>query len=252
MNPEVTPIHALYEADPSLYDAVSVRDYAAQAAALLGELPPTPRVLELFAGPARHARALKAAGARVSAVDASAAMRSFALGQGGLDPDDYLLARLPRLPLRGPFDAVLFLRYASGILEPAPFDALLRRSARLLRPGGLALFELRRMSVLRDCERRAGSAVFPWTMGRRIRLTCPDGPLEWSDEDWVMSMTLKIEILKGPEVLDSRRYGMSERLVKPAELLRFAGRTELFEPAPLSAALEAAFPDGGLLSLRRR
>ncbi|HEX7898316.1 MAG TPA: class I SAM-dependent methyltransferase [Planctomycetota bacterium] len=244
------PIHELYERDPDLYDALTRRDFAAQADVLRGLFrSPAPRVLELFAGPARHARALKAAGAVVRAVDDSPAMRAHALADGGLAPADYVRARLPRLPVRGRFDGALMLQFAAGLLEPAALETLAVRLAAALRPGAPLVFELRRPSALRG---PAGTVTLPWTRGRALRLTCPDVPVAWSDDDWTMELTLRVDVLRAGAVAESRRYRMSERLVLPGDLRRLAERTKLYavEATPPDAA--RAFPDSLLVTLRRR
>jgi SAM-dependent methyltransferase len=244
------PIDELYATDPGLYDVLTGRDFAAQAAFLRGLLAvPAPRVLELFAGPARHARAFKEAGAVVRAVDASPAMRAYALADGGLEEADYVRARLPRLPVRGRFDAALMLQFAAGLLEPAALEALVRRVASVLRPGAPLLFELRRPSALRG---PIGAVTRPWTRGRTLRLTCPDAPVAWSDDDWTMEMTLRVDILQAGVVRESRRYRMSERLVLPADLRRLAERTRLYDAEPAPPDVERVFPGGLLAVLRRR
>lgn len=248
MEPRVLPIRDLYERDPGLYDALSARDFAAQADVLLKLLRrKAPRILELFAGPARHARALKAAGAEVRAVDDSLAMRRYALAEGGLEPREYVKARLPRLPALGRFDAALLLQFAAGILEPDDLELLLRRLARHLKPGGLVLFELRRPSVLRDCDRPGSveTVTIDRGDGRVARLTCPDGAIAWSDDDWTMDLTMRVE-LPG----ETRRYRMSERLVVPAQLRRMARRTSLYVPLRLPPEAEDVFAGGSLVALR--
>ena len=243
------PIRELYEKEPELYDALTRRDFAAQSDFLRGLLrSPAPRVLELFAGPARHARALKASGAAVRAVDDSAAMRAYATADGGLTPAEYVRARLPRLPLRGRFDAALMLQFAASLLDPAELETLARRLAAALRPGAPLLFELRRPSLLRG---PLGAVELPWTRGRTLRLACPDAPVAWSDDDWTMELTLKVDILRAGEVQESRRYRMSERLVLPADVRRLAERTGLYDVEPTPAEAERVFPDSVLAVLRR-
>ena len=66
-----------------------------------------------------------------------------------------------------------------------------------------------------------------------------------------MEMTLRIDVLRGAALEETRRYRMSERLWMPADLRRLAKRVGGYavEPAPSGAA--ALFPQAALVLLRR-
>lgn len=238
------PIARLYEEDPSLYEAVTARDFHPQARAILRWAGKgAPRLLELFAGPARHALALQALDARVTCVDASAAMRRHARAAG---VRDYVRAKLPSLPVRGLYDGALLLQFSAGILDPDGLSRLLRAVARRLRPGAPLVVELRRLSVLRACEAHVLPRTLPWN-GRAVRLLCPEDGIEWSEDDWTIAMTMRVDILEGDAPVETRRWRFSERLVRPADLARMGkGRFRVESPpAP-------EFPESRIVVLRRR
>ena len=238
------PIARLYEEDPSLYDAVTARDFDGQARAILRWVRRgPPRLLELFAGPARHALALQSLDARVTCVDASAAMRRHARAAG---VRDYIRAKLPSLPVRGLYDGALLLQFSAGILEPDGLSRLLSAVGRRLRPGAPLVVELRRISALRAGDVHVLPRTLPWN-GRQVRLVCPEDGIEWSEDDWPIAMTMRVDVLDGDVPVETRRWRFTERLVRPADLVRLGkGAWRLESPSA------PEFPDSRLVVLRRR
>lgn len=242
--PGTPPISRLYEKDPSLYEAITARDFEAQARAVLRWVKRgAPRLLELFAGPARHALALQALDARVTCVDASAAMRRHARAAG---VRDYVRAKLPSLPVRGLYDGALLLQFSAGILDCDGLSRLLGAVARRLRPGAPLVVELRRLSALRACDAHVLPRTLPWN-GRQVRLLCPEDGIEWSEDDWTVAMTMRVDLLDGDSAVETRRWRFSERLVRPADLDRLSkGAFRLESPSA------PEFPDSRIVLLRRR
>ena len=115
----------------------------------------------------------------------------------------------------------------------------------------LRFCELLAARICHDLVGPIGAVALPWTRGRTLRLACPDAPVAWSDDDWTMEMTLRVDILRAGALQESRRYRMSERLVLPADLRRLAERTGLYDVEPAPAEAERAFPGSVLAVLRR-
>jgi ubiquinone/menaquinone biosynthesis C-methylase UbiE len=131
----------LYFYDESIDDGHSDDD----AAEIIGrlELPPGARVLDAPCGHGRIARRLAAAGLDVTGVDSSASFISLARAEP-VDPDArvaYVEGDLRRLPLPGPFDAVVCWFSSFGYHADDECRQILAEFHRVLRPGGTVLIE---------------------------------------------------------------------------------------------------------------
>ena len=135
----------------TLYDlAFSYRDYVAEvdfllaAMAKLGKALPG-SVLELAAGPARHALECARRGIKAVALDASSAMVAYGLElarQAKLDLN-YVQADMRNFALAEPVDlALLMIDSASYLLSQSDFCQHLTTVAAHLRPGGVYILEL--------------------------------------------------------------------------------------------------------------
>ncbi len=122
------------------------KDYDAEARYVLELLSgalggPPAALLDLGCGTGAHARALAAHGVDVHGVDLSEGMIRLARERGG-DPAAFTLADCTAFDLGRTFDAVTALFHvASYQTETAALDAMLRRAAAHLRPGGALLFD---------------------------------------------------------------------------------------------------------------
>src|SRR6202034_3144201 len=115
------------------------------AAEILGrlDLPPGSRVLDAPSGHGRIARRLAAAGLDVTGVDSSAPLIAMAradpVGPGGRVT--YVEGDLRRLPVPGPFDAVVCWFTSFGYHDDADCRRVLDEFHRVLRPGGAVVIE---------------------------------------------------------------------------------------------------------------
>jgi SAM-dependent methyltransferase len=172
-----------------LYDiAFSFRDIAAECDALAslcrahrGAAPAA--VLELAAGPARHAREFLRRGAQATALDLAPEMAAYARAQAAAEGRalDAVAADMTGFALPGRYDlALLVMDSASHLLDN---DAVLRHLdavARHLVPGGLYLLE---MTHPRDAFRVGQSTGTEWTVEQDgVRVTTrwgrPDDPFD--------------------------------------------------------------------------
>ena len=113
---------------------------------LLRALRPAPgaRILDVPCGYGRHASALARRGFRVVGVDLSRAMIAEARRRFAEGPRlAFVRADMRRIAFRGEFDAVVNLYTSFGYFTPAQNQAVLRRLARALRPGGTLLVDHR-------------------------------------------------------------------------------------------------------------
>jgi len=107
-------------------------------------LPEGARILDLPCGYGRHAAVLARRGFRVVGVDLSRAMLAEARRRFTEGPRlRFRRGDMRRIACRGEFDAVVNLYTSFGYFTPAQNEAVLRRMARALRPGGRLLVDHR-------------------------------------------------------------------------------------------------------------
>jgi SAM-dependent methyltransferase len=115
------------------------------AAEILGRLELTPgsRVLDAPCGHGRVARRLASAGLDVTGVDVSAPYLALARAEpiGPAGRVTYVRGDLRRLPVPGPFDAVVCWFTSFGYYDDADCRRVLEEFRRVLRPGGTVLIE---------------------------------------------------------------------------------------------------------------
>ncbi len=126
----------LYFYDDSIDDERSETD-AAEILSLLG-LEPGSRILDAPCGHGRIARRLAGAGMEVTGVDLTAEYLELARRDPHLRPDTvtYLEGDVRRLPVDGPFDAVVCWLNSFGYYDDADCHRVLHEFHRVLRPGG--------------------------------------------------------------------------------------------------------------------
>jgi len=163
------PSHAQVYHQARCYDvAFGFRDVAAECdtlAALVARHAgrPVAAMLELAAGPARHAREFARRGAAATALDAVPAMCDYALERAGLDGVDLTAvdADMVEFRLAQRFDlAVLLMDSASYLLDNDAVLRHLRCVAAHLADGGLYVLE---MSHPRDAFGVGASTTLQWT-----------------------------------------------------------------------------------------
>ena len=207
-------------------------------------LPRGARILDVPCGYGRHAAALARRGFRVVGVDLSRAM--IAEGRRRFTEGPRLRlqrADMRRLAYREEFDAVVNLYTSFGYFTPAENQAVLRRMARALKPGGRLLIDHRdpvydatlprrlwyragqRRFILEDrrFDRRTGivsttqlvlTAGRRWAVQRRFRIQ------EFSLTRWRrMLRRAQLRLLDTYAGYDGRRYrpGATGRLIIVAE-----------------------------------
>jgi SAM-dependent methyltransferase len=98
-------------------------------------------VLDVCCGSGLMARELLERGYSITGIDASRAMLTKAHQILG-DAVPLVLAELPDLPLRGPYDAVVSTLDGLNYLDPPGLQATFATLAKTLRPGGIFIFDL--------------------------------------------------------------------------------------------------------------
>jgi SAM-dependent methyltransferase len=115
------------------------------AAEILGrlDLPPGSRLLDAPCGLGRISRRLASAGLDVTGVDLSAPFLALARAEpiGPSGHVAYVQGDLRRLPVPGPFDAVVCWFTSFGYWDDADCRRVLEEFHRVLRPGGTVLIE---------------------------------------------------------------------------------------------------------------
>jgi SAM-dependent methyltransferase len=131
----------LYFYEESIDDQHSDDDVA-EILGLL-DLAPGARVLDAPCGHGRLSRRLAAAGMAVTGVDRSGPFIALAQAEpvGPGIPPDYHVGDLRRLPVAGPFDAVVCWFTSFGYFDDADCRTTLAEFHRVLRPGGTVLIE---------------------------------------------------------------------------------------------------------------
>ena len=174
----------LYFYDESTDDGHSDDD----AAEILGrlELPPGARVLDAPCGHGRISRRLAAAGLDVTGVDLSAQFIAMAQAEpvgARAARVAYLEGDLRRLPVPGPFDAVVCWFTSFGYYDDDDCRQILAEFHRVLRPGGTVLIEtmhhdgvVRHYTAAPDATVRLAGRRRP---GRRV----PVRPADRADRD---------------------------------------------------------------------
>ncbi len=176
------------------HDETAARAEALGALALLRHAPSDGRLLDLAAGAGRHARHLKEAGCRVTCLDLSADLLS-AAAHAGLS---CVRGDMRTLPFRNAsFTAIVCLFSSFGYFsDDRENTRTLKEAARILRPGGRALFDLMDPETARSTLRTRDRVVRAGTLieierrlvqgGARVeksvRLTCPgEPPRTWTE-----------------------------------------------------------------------
>lgn len=259
----VRPIEALYSDDPEIYEAFSAdRDFAKQVdvlVALIGRevRPGTLKFLELFAGPAVHAKIFHARGyGTAHAVDVFPSMQQLAKASGG-DAIQYHLAKLPDLPMAirsVKFDIIFAPRYSVGYLDTSGLALMLERCLGMLAVGGLFVLELHdpRTFVERLPRHEFGiqTRTFSTSAGQTGSVTWPYGDLRFSRNGWKAEFTIRLAVGEPGPVCEC--YYESFEHLHCADLVLFLCRlisqhcvTEILPP------MESVFPAAVLTCSRR-
>ncbi|GAA4856151.1 methyltransferase domain-containing protein [Saccharopolyspora rosea] len=252
------PIEDCYHEWAEVYAAIADdRDFAAQVGALesLCAPPGGPRaLLDLFAGPAYHAVEAGRRGWLVSAVDASRSMREVALARGFPDAGRYHVCAVPddlsaTLPAEH-FDCALVSRYSAGYLGVGDVERLLRELRDLLRPGGVAVFELHDVSAVAGGLHDLGIQARTATLADGTRIECywPDGRVVWSADDYVVEMPVRIETDHPTSGRSTSRFASVEHIHSAASVRRLAERAGL---SVVDEDLRCAFPESTPVILRK-
>ena len=185
---------------------------------LLRALRPAPgaRILDVPCGYGRHASALARRGFRVVGVDLSRAMIAEARRRGAEGPRlAFVRADMRRIAFRGEFDAVVNLYTSFGYFTPAQNQAVLRRMARALRPGGTLLIDHRDPAYDATLPRR------PWYRAGAKRFILEDRRF---DRRTRITVSTQLVIATGPRLIRQRHLRFQEfTLAEWRRMLRRAG-----------------------------
>jgi SAM-dependent methyltransferase len=185
---------------------------------LVRALRPAPgaRILDVPCGYGRHASALARRGFRVVGVDLSRAMIAEARRRSAPGPRLAFVRRdMRRIAFRGEFDAVINLYTSFGYFTPAQNQAVLRRMARALRPGGTLLIDHRDPAYDATLPRR------PWYRAGAKRFILEDRRF---DRRTRITESTQLVIATGPRLIRQRRLRFQEfTLAEWRRMLRRAG-----------------------------
>ena len=185
---------------------------------LLRALRPAPgaRILDVPCGFGRHAAALARRGFRVVGVDLSRAMIAEARRRFADRPRlTFVRGDMRRIPFRGEFDAVVNLYTSFGYFTPAQNQAVLRRLARALRPGGTLLVDHRDPVYDATLPRR------PWYRAGSTRFILED---RWFDRRTRITESTQLVIAPGSRLVRQRRLRFQQfSLAQWRRMLRVAG-----------------------------
>lgn len=171
---------------------------------LLRALRPAPgaRILDVPCGYGRHASALARRGFQVVGVDLSRAMIAEARRRFAEGPRlAFVRADMRRIAFRGEFDAVVNLYTSFGYFTPAQNQAVLRRLARALRPGGTLLIDHRDPVYDETLPRR------PWYRAGAKRFILEDRRF---DRRTRITESTQLVVATGPRLIRQRRLRFQE------------------------------------------
>jgi SAM-dependent methyltransferase len=235
------------------YDiAFSFRDLPAECEALCTwamrhGLGPVGAILELAAGPARHAREFARRGVQAMALDSSEAMSAYARNAAraeGLDLE-VVTADMTDFTLAQPVDlAVLPMDSVSYLLDNDAVLAHLAAVARHLRPGGLYVLE---MCHPRDIFRvGAASTQTTWTQRDVSQDTVvettwgmPDDPFDPITQIDEVSVTMR---WSGPDGAGEVRERARQRRFTALEIDALVRASGCFDIVARHGAMDAAQP----------
>lgn len=252
-------ISALYGEHADLYAAICAdRDFEAQANALIGLLGPldrAPVTLELFAGPAHHSGVLRNRfGASVHCIDIAAEMRDIAISEGRCAYGSYRVGSVPDALEyeEGSFDLIFVPRFSLGYLDRADLRRTLSLVGRLLRESGVFVAELHRVSSMvhgltalgiqtREVGFDGGMAVCEW----------PAASPRWDDDDWIVSMDVRITVLRGGAPAREHAFISRERIYSFGEVADLAFESGGLTEAAVPPGWTGIFPDAAVVVLRK-
>jgi SAM-dependent methyltransferase len=170
-------------------------------------LPEGARILDLPCGYGRHAALLARRRFHVVGVDLSRAMLAEARRRYSEGPRlRFRRGDMRRIRFRGEFDAVINLYTSFGYFTPAQNEAVLRRMARALRPGGRLLIDHRDPDYDRRLPRRlwyrTGRRRFVLEDRRfdpRTRITDTTQLIVIAGQRWVTQRTVRFQEYSLPE-----------------------------------------------------
>ena len=169
--------------------------------------PAGARILDLPCGYGRHAALLARRGFHVVGVDLSRAMLAEARRRFTEGPRlRFRRGDMRRIAFRGEFDAVVNLYTSFGYFTPAQNEAVLRRIARALRPGGRLLVDHRDpaydAALPRRLWYRTGRGRFVLEDRRfdpRTRITDSTQLIVIAGRRWVTQKTLRFQAFSLPQ-----------------------------------------------------
>lgn len=214
--------------------------------------PLKPRILELFAGPAFHAKACrKKLDASAFCIDRSQEMRRVAISDDTIADGDYLMGDLPgalgSLSKDERFDVVLIMLYSLSYLTDAQACSLLSGLGELVKPSGCVIVELHSLAhALGFGEESPIQNRTKLVRGKIVKCTWPADIVQMRRDALELTMLVQLQF-------DSSSFDFAsvERIYTVIDMMNFAAQTAYFDCTWLQPEPQL-FPGSEIVALTKR